>query len=65
MKNTFLILISIIAINTMAQKDTIYFNKHWEKGSKEKAGDLYRVNDYYINGNPQMEGFWSNLKMRN
>jgi len=73
MKNTLLVLISMITINTMAQKDTIYFNQHWEKVSKEKAkyyrlvplkkiGNLYQIKDYFINGNIQMEGFWSDVK---
>ena len=73
MKSTLLILIALIAINTMAQKDTIYFNKHWQKTTKDKAryyrliplekvGDLYKITDFYLNGNPQMEGFWSDLK---
>lgn len=73
MKNILLILILIITINTMAQKETIYFNQHWEKVSKDKAkyyrlvplekvGDLYQIKDYFINGNLQMEGYWSDVK---
>ena len=73
MKNILSIIISMITITIMAQKDTIYFNKHWEKVSKDKAkyyrlvplekvGDLYRVNDFFSNGNLQMEGFWSDIK---
>ena len=73
MKKLIIILLSLTVINTMAQKDTIYFNKHWEKVTKDKAkyyrivplkkiGDLHQITDYYMNGNPQMEGFWSDIK---
>jgi antitoxin component YwqK of YwqJK toxin-antitoxin module len=73
MKNTILILLLSITTNLIAQKDTLYYNSAWNKTSKKnaefyrpmplkKVGDLYQIKDYYINGNLQMEGFWSNLK---
>ena len=59
--------------NNFAQQDTIYFDVNWHKTVKDsayfyrpipltKVGDLYLVKDYHINGNVQMEGYYSNLK---
>jgi len=74
LKNQFLLLLVFCSItNLIAQKDTLYFNLKWNKTDKsnaaffrlvplEKKGDLYKVKDYYINGNLQMQGYWSNLE---
>lgn len=59
--------------NLAAQKDTLYFDANWEKTVKadaefyrllplEKEGDLYHIKDYHINGNLQMNGYWSNIE---
>lgn len=59
--------------NNFAQQDTIYFDANWHKTVKDsadfyrpmpltKVGDLYLVKDYHINGNVQMEGYYSNLE---
>ncbi|MBU2945716.1 toxin-antitoxin system YwqK family antitoxin [Zobellia uliginosa] len=73
-KNQFLLLLVFCSItNLIAQKDTLYFNLKWNKTDKsnaaffrlvplEKKGDLYKVKDFYINGNLQMNGYWSNLE---
>ncbi len=50
------------------QQDTIYFNTHWNPTTKIKAvyyrlkpapkvGDLYHIQDFYINGALQMDGY--------
>ncbi len=73
MKKILFILFFIASYTLLGQQKTIYFNKHWEKTTKERAvyyrlmplekvGDLYHVKDYYSNGTLQMEGFWSNLE---
>jgi len=60
----------IIGIYTAhAQNDTIFFDAKWKVTSKENASffrpkvkkidSLYRVEDYYINGNLQMKGMSS------
>ncbi|MEP2240324.1 MAG: hypothetical protein ABJI22_18295, partial [Maribacter sp.] len=72
-KNQIILLVAFCsATNLIAQKDTLYFNSKWNKTDKsnaaffrlvplEKEGDLYKVKDYYINGNLQMQGYWSHL----
>jgi len=73
MKKTILILLLSIVTNLVAQKDTLYFDADWNKTTKaeakfyrplplKKTGNLYQVKDYYINGNLQMEGNWSNFQ---
>lgn len=52
-----------------SQNDTIFYNAKWQKSTKEEAsffrprvkkvGDLYMVEDYYINGTLQMSGISS------
>ncbi|MEP2237335.1 MAG: hypothetical protein ABJI22_03170, partial [Maribacter sp.] len=52
-----------------SQNDTIFYDAKWKVVSKEEAsffrpkiekiGDLYKVEDYYINGNVQMRGMSS------
>lgn len=71
---TILILLSIISLKVIAQKDTLYFDASWQKTTKKnavffrpmplkKAGYLYQIKDYYFsNGNLQMEGFLINLE---
>ncbi len=45
---------------------TIYYNKNWSETTKDSAvyfrksykeGDLFKMNDYYLNGNLQMTGY--------
>jgi len=72
-KITLLLLTLFTTLNLIAQKDTIYYNTAWQKAQKKdanyyrplplkKVGDLYEVKDYYINGNLQMEGYYTNTK---
>ncbi len=73
MKKILILLCVLVATNLMAQRDTVYFDKHWQKTSKDsavfyrpiplkKVGNLFQVKDYYSNGNLQMEGFWSDVE---
>ena len=74
MKKTILILLLSIATNLTAQKDTLYFNSAWNKVTDKtdaaffrplplkKVGDLHQIKDYYINGNLQMDGYWSDIE---
>ncbi|WP_405410503.1 toxin-antitoxin system YwqK family antitoxin [Maribacter sp. Asnod1-A12] len=76
-KNTVLFLIVFFTFlsiyKVQAQNDTIFYDAKWKVTSKqdasffrpkiEKVGNLYRVEDYFINGNLQMSGISSsNLK---
>ena len=72
-KTVLLLLLLLAASKLCAQKDTLYFNSKWNQTDKnnaaffrlvplEKEGDLYKVEDYYINGNLQMQGYWYNLE---
>ncbi|WP_291871540.1 hypothetical protein [Maribacter sp.] len=69
MKSIKLILIAVLVLSVggslMAQQDTIWYNSKWKKVSNKteaaffrpplkKEGDLYRVEDYYVSGKPQM-----------
>ncbi len=73
MKKIILILFLSIVTNLVAQKDTLYFNSAWNETTKteaefyrplplKKVEDLYQIKDYYINGNLQMEGHWSDIE---
>ncbi|MEL6916670.1 MAG: hypothetical protein AAFO99_02965, partial [Bacteroidota bacterium] len=57
-----------IFIGFSQTKDTVYFDKYWNKTVKDKAffyrpiplkkqGDLYVIKDYFVGGRIQMEGF--------
>ena len=59
--------------NNFAQQDTIYFDINWHKTVKDsalffrplplnKTDNLHHIKDYHINGNLQMEGYYSNLE---
>ncbi|WP_324028199.1 hypothetical protein QSV08_09790 [Maribacter sp. BPC-D8] len=72
-KIVLLLHVFLVVTNLTAQKDTLYFNSRWNKTDKnnaaffrlvplEKEGNLFKVKDYYINGNLQMQGYWSNLE---
>ncbi|MDO6675007.1 hypothetical protein Q4517_05540 [Tenacibaculum sp. 1_MG-2023] len=61
------LLITLFTVTVFAQQDTIWFNGSWDKTTKDKAHfyrlhakkekrNLYRINDYYINGKLQMTG---------
>ncbi|MGG6230754.1 toxin-antitoxin system YwqK family antitoxin [Tenacibaculum sp. SDUM215027] len=61
------LLITLFTATTFAQQDTLWFDGGWDKTTKDKAHfyrplvkkekrNLYRINDYYINGNLQMTG---------
>ncbi|WP_324028200.1 hypothetical protein QSV08_09795 [Maribacter sp. BPC-D8] len=73
MKNILPLLFLVFTTQITAQKDTLYFDADWHRTEKanaaffrplplEKEGELYHVKDYYINGKPQMDGYWSNLE---
>lgn len=71
MKLTFIyILFSLISCICYCQDKidtiTIYYNKNWSETTKDSAiyfrksykeGDLFKMNDYYLNGNLQMTGY--------
>ncbi|MDE1207661.1 toxin-antitoxin system YwqK family antitoxin [Tenacibaculum larymnensis] len=61
------LLITLFTATSFAQQDTLWFDGGWNKTTKDKAHfyrppakkekrNLYRINDYYINGNLQMTG---------
>ncbi|NRD20856.1 hypothetical protein HNV08_12435 [Winogradskyella eckloniae] len=66
MKNTIILLCIILGavLNISAQQDTIYFSIDWKETVKDSAaffrppikkeGDLYRIEDFYASGQPQM-----------
>lgn len=71
LNNTMLFIFMLVCIyNGIAQqKDTLYFNAKWDETEKVNAsyyrplplktkGDFEFIEDYYINGKPQMKG-WS------
>ncbi|WP_405398320.1 hypothetical protein [Maribacter sp. Asnod2-G09] len=73
MKNILPLLFLVFSAHITAQKDTLYFDADWHRTEKasaaffrpvplEKEGDLYHVKDYFISGNIQMDGYWSNLE---
>ncbi|MEJ4089210.1 hypothetical protein [Galbibacter orientalis] len=60
-------LVFIYTTTAFAQQDTLWFNGGWDNTAKDKAHfyrppvkngkrNLYRITDYYINGNIQMTG---------
>ena len=69
----FFILFSCCHLLFSQLKDTIYYNKYWNKSTKEtahffrpmpleKQHNLYLIKDYYGNGNIQMKAFSSKEK---
>ncbi|WP_299008682.1 hypothetical protein [uncultured Tenacibaculum sp.] len=61
------LLITLFTATAFAQQDTLWFDGGWNKTTKDKAHfyrppakkekrNLYRMNDYHINGNLQMTG---------
>lgn len=71
-----LLLLSVFLISNLhlaySQNDTIFFNAKWKVVPKEdasffrpkvkKVGALYKIEDYYINGNVQMRGMSSSAE---
>ncbi|WP_324023661.1 hypothetical protein QSV08_12455 [Maribacter sp. BPC-D8] len=68
-----LVILSYFAISQHVNSQSkIYFNKDWKTTTKEEAqyyrilqkknDSLFHIKDYYINGNLQMEGYFSNLE---
>ena len=73
MKSILPLLFLVFTIQITAQQDTLYFDADWHRTEKanasffrplplESEGDLYHVKDYFISGNIQMDGYWSNLE---
>ncbi|WP_306353510.1 toxin-antitoxin system YwqK family antitoxin [Flavobacterium sp. '19STA2R22 D10 B1'] len=67
-KNLFLLIFLCVGQSLLAQKDTIWFNKDWQKVTTKKEAAFYRltpvakgngysITDYYLSGKKQMEGF--------
>jgi hypothetical protein len=66
MKNKTLFALLIISNFAFSQNDTLWYDKEWKPSIKEnaaffrppvlKAGDKFRIVDYYIDGTMQMEG---------
>lgn len=62
----------IMSYSVFAQNDTLFFDSEWNAASKSgnpafyriivNQGSLWRVEDYFINGNLQMSGFFSDLE---
>jgi len=76
-KATILILLFCGVIKGIAQQDTIYYNTNEYKTAYKvekvnakfycplpliKVGDLYKVKNYYMNGNLKMEGYYTDTK---
>lgn len=69
-----LCLVVLIVTNTplFAQQDTLYYTSNWKTTVKDSAsffrppvqklGKLYKVKDFFINGQLQMEGFSKNAE---
>lgn len=68
----FITILFCLSYYSYSQTDTIYFNSEWEVVSEpidatyyrllEKQDKLWKVNDYFIDGQIQMSGFFSDLK---
>lgn len=63
-------LILSLCTSAQPQKDTLYFNRKWQKTTKDSAAfyryivkenNLFKVEDYYLNGKLQMTGTYSSL----
>ncbi|AXT55377.1 hypothetical protein D1815_06255 [Aquimarina sp. AD1] len=64
------VILCTIGFKAFGQNDTIWYDKNWRLSIKDdaafyrppvsKKGELYLVQDYYINGSLQMEGTSSN-----
>ncbi len=71
MKHLFIIILFFSLINSIAQ-DKIYLDKDWKKTTEDKAhfyrvlekksDSLFYIEDYYISGKMQMDGYFSNLE---
>lgn len=66
-----IVLLFIFSQNILGQ-EKIYLDKKWKETTQEKASfyrivdkkndNLYHIEDYYINGNMQMDGYFSDLE---
>lgn len=66
-----IVLLLVFSQNILGQQK-IYLDENWEKTTQENASfyrfvdkindNLYQIKDYYINGNMQMDGHFSNLE---
>ena len=60
-------LLTTVTVSLSAQQDTLYFTSKWKPTVKDSAsffrppvkkeGDLFKIQDYYISGQVQMEAF--------
>ncbi len=70
--NTIIVVLLLIFSQNILGQQKIYLDENWKKTTQENANfyrlvdkikdNLYQIKDYYINGNMQMDGYFSNLE---